>query len=165
MNGFYTFHVPTNTDSPTGFWNAYVKVGGSSFHKSLRIETVKPNRLKINLKLPGKVVEASGKEVPINISSAWLTGATASGLKTKVKMALSKVNTQFEKYGKYIFNNPATDFTSVKEEVFSGTLDAEGNTSFLWKLPHAVHAPGMLNARSEERRVGKECRSRWSPYH
>src|SRR5256885_15234578 len=23
----------------------------------------------------------------------------------------------------------------------------------------------FLNARSEERRVGKECRSRWSPYH
>ena len=22
-----------------------------------------------------------------------------------------------------------------------------------------------LNTRSEERRVGKECRSRWSPYH
>ena len=22
-----------------------------------------------------------------------------------------------------------------------------------------------LNDRSEERRVGKECRSRWSPYH
>src|SRR3712207_650434 len=37
------------------------------------------------------------------------------------------------------------------------------------KLPFAL-APGMgLNAffafRSEERRVGKECRSRWSPYH
>src|SRR2546428_5281597 len=26
------------------------------------------------------------------------------------------------------------------------------------------HADGTL-ARSEERRVGKECRSRWSPYH
>src|SRR6266700_1214190 len=24
---------------------------------------------------------------------------------------------------------------------------------------------GLLGARSEERRVGKECRSRWSPYH
>ena len=23
----------------------------------------------------------------------------------------------------------------------------------------------LLSARSEERRVGKECRSRWSPYH
>src|SRR3546814_1563390 len=31
------------------------------------------------------------------------------------------------------------------------------------------HNPGWLHARSEERRVGKECvstcRSRWSPYH
>ena len=24
---------------------------------------------------------------------------------------------------------------------------------------------GLLESRSEERRVGKECRSRWSPYH
>src|SRR3712207_9229693 len=25
--------------------------------------------------------------------------------------------------------------------------------------------PRLLDVRSEERRVGKECRSRWSPYH
>src|SRR5256886_307962 len=34
---------------------------------------------------------------------------------------------------------------------------------------HGVHAEpttfGLKLARSEERRVGKECRSRWSPYH
>ncbi len=31
----------------------------------------------------------------------------------------------------------------------------------------AFHFPAvaMTRARSEERRVGKECRSRWSPYH
>src|SRR2546430_10109752 len=29
---------------------------------------------------------------------------------------------------------------------------------------HAV-LPQVTMARSEERRVGKECRSRWSPYH
>src|SRR3712207_5436251 len=27
------------------------------------------------------------------------------------------------------------------------------------------HLRGMDSLRSEERRVGKECRSRWSPYH
>src|SRR3712207_8147380 len=27
------------------------------------------------------------------------------------------------------------------------------------------HRPAVALARSEERRVGKECRSRWSPYH
>src|SRR2546426_12798660 len=26
-------------------------------------------------------------------------------------------------------------------------------------------AQGVMEERSEERRVGKECRSRWSPYH
>ena len=29
----------------------------------------------------------------------------------------------------------------------------------------ATAAPALLAERSEERRVGKECRSRWSPYH
>src|SRR2546429_8942792 len=28
-----------------------------------------------------------------------------------------------------------------------------------------VEAAAWLQGRSEERRVGKECRSRWSPYH
>src|SRR5258706_13450499 len=36
-------------------------------------------------------------------------------------------------------------------------------------LAHAIHAAGPRALkpfiRSEERRVGKECRSRWSPYH
>src|SRR5256885_15730397 len=37
----------------------------------------------------------------------------------------------------------------------------------LHKGEHAVLPHAALNrrARSEERRVGKECRSRWSPYH
>ena len=29
----------------------------------------------------------------------------------------------------------------------------------------AKNGEEMVNLRSEERRVGKECRSRWSPYH
>ena len=28
-----------------------------------------------------------------------------------------------------------------------------------------TNAMRILDRRSEERRVGKECRSRWSPYH
>ena len=145
VNGFYTFDVPTQAEDPTGLWNAYIKVGGTSFHKSLRIETVKPNRLKINLKLP-EVIQASAKEIPVTLSSSWLTGATAARLKTKVEMSLSRVNTQFKNYGQYIFNNPATEFTTVKNEVFDGTLSAEGKAAFTLKLPAATHAPGMLNA-------------------
>ena len=58
-------------------------------------------------------------------------------------------------------------------------LDADGNTyasseaarlsfglpEFDFALPTFDLPTGDLRARSEERRVGKECRSRWSPYH
>lgn len=145
MNGFYTFDVPTQATDPTGLWNAYIKVGGTTFHKGLRIETIKPNRLKINLALP-KVLQATDKDFYAPLTSTWLTGATASKLKAKVEMSLSKVNTQFKNYGQYIFNNPATDFTTIKTDIFDGTLDAEGKASVTLKVPTATEAPGMLNA-------------------
>ncbi len=145
MNGLYTFDVPTQATDPTGLWNAYIKVGGTTFHKGLRIETIKPNRLKINLALP-KILQATDKDVYAPLTSTWLTGATASKLKAKIEMSLSKVNTQFKNYGQYIFNNPATNFTTIKTDVFDGTLDAEGKASVTLKVPTATEAPGMLNA-------------------
>ena len=42
---------------------------------------------------------------------------------------------------------------SKKQKGLLGTIEFLGN-----KLPHP-------SSRTEERRVGKECRSRWSPYH
>src|SRR2546428_12357023 len=35
--------------------------------------------------------------------------------------------------------------------------------SLVWKAGYELFSSGEI--RSEERRVGKECRSRWSPYH
>ena len=65
-DGFYSFAIPTKEADPTGYWNAYVKVGGSSFHKTLHIETIKPNRLKINTSYPEilQAGEASGHRPP-----------------------------------------------------------------------------------------------------
>ncbi|MDR0995939.1 MAG: alpha-2-macroglobulin [Tannerella sp.] len=144
LNGFYRFDLPTQPADPTGLWNAYIKVGGTAFHKSFRIETIRPNRLKINLDLPALL--QSGDKLNIPLSSAWLTGATASQLKATVDLSLSTVRTQFKNYSQYVFNNPATDFTTVKSEVFNGRLDAEGKTIFPLKLPATTNTPGMLNA-------------------
>ena len=36
----------------------------------------------------------------------------------------------------------------------------------MWRTDKALrNLKALLRSRSEERRVGKECRSRWSPYH
>ena len=146
INGFHTFTVPTTQDVPTGLWNAYVKVGGTSFHKGFRIEAVKPNRLKINLQVPNDRIDASDGWISLGLNSAWLTGATASHLKTKVEMSLSRVNTQFSSFSQYNFNNPATNFTTSKMELYDGTLDGSGNASFRFDVPDADDAPGMLQA-------------------
>ena len=50
--------------------------------------------------------------------------------------------------------------TLLTEEVM-GLEGFTGNESILYHL----RSPCRVMKRSEERRVGKECRSRWSPYH
>ena len=35
----------------------------------------------------------------------------------------------------------------------------------VWSLCSTTREAATVRGRSEERRVGKECRSRWSPYH
>src|SRR5260370_5997476 len=58
----------------------------------------------------------------------------------------------------------AVSLTTVVAEV----LASEPN---VWLKPFrsivvpAARVTGLARLRSEERRVGKECRSRWSPYH
>ena len=51
----------------------------------------------------------------------------------------------------------------IKDFVF-GLVDGGHGGRLMWKTMSASSI-GKLMWRSEERRVGKECRSRWSPYH
>src|ERR1039458_630897 len=49
-------------------------------------------------------------------------------------------------------------------EICGGLACCEGQLKHLG-VPVAPKKSTLAYARSEERRVGKECRSRWSPYH
>ena len=51
-------------------------------------------------------------------------------------------------------------FVSVISK-YSCSFDIESEHSCV----DAKSIVGLFSLRSEERRVGKECRSRWSPYH
>jgi len=43
--------------------------------------------------------------------------------------------------------------------------DAAADKIIVFGGPPSLDTPVVADFRSEERRVGKECRSRWSPYH
>ena len=51
----------------------------------------------------------------------------------------------------------------TKQNEWSGILRQQGIDALTAQIQKSAAAPVTL--RSEERRVGKECRSRWSPYH
>lgn len=143
--GFYPFRMATDADANTGNWQARVKVGGVTFYKTLKIETVKPNRLKIRLNV-GDMIDAGSGTFTGSLSSQWLHGAVASNLAAKVEMTLSKAYTPFKGYENYSFNNPASTFSSDTYTIFDGKLDASGNATVSASLPQAASAPGMLRA-------------------
>ena len=145
QDGFYTFPIVTYSEDPTGWWNAYVKVGGSAFHKSLHIETVKPNRLKVNLELPGDIL-LGGSRNTARIASSWLTGVPASGLRASATMTLSKGSSTFKGFDGYVFRNPASSFETSEMQLFETTLDNDGTAETAFNLPAAKDAPGMLQA-------------------
>ena len=84
VGGLYSFQVSTPDDAPTGNWSAKVSVGSASFRKPIKIETVKPNRLKVKLDFGQESLRASDDKIRATLSSRWLHGATAGNLKATV---------------------------------------------------------------------------------
>jgi uncharacterized protein YfaS (alpha-2-macroglobulin family) len=145
VNGFYDVSTITNADAPTGNWLGKVKVGGSTFTKTLKIETVKPNRLKIRTDVAeGGVLRGDDQEV--NMEVTWLHGAIAKGLKADVEMIVNSGHTTFDGYSDYTFDDPAKRFESEEQMIFDGRLDDQGRASYTADINVSNSAPGMLRA-------------------
>src|SRR5436309_15297669 len=68
-------------------------------------------------------------------------------------------------YGREGYNLLGNDPRETGEAI-SGPQDPGGRAGGNWAVKYqAIRSANIYLRRSEERRVGKECRSRWSPYH
>jgi len=145
VNGFYRYDVPTSSEATTGNWNAKVSVGGATFYKALKVETVKPNRLKINIDFKDEVL-LSDSPVKGKLGVKWLHGAPAKNLNADIKAKFTSTSTAFKNFSGYVFKDPTRSFSPEEITVFDGKLDAEGNANFTKKLDFGTKAPGMLKA-------------------
>ncbi len=146
VEGTYAFHCATDAEAPTGVWGARVLVGGTSFYKPIRIETVKPNRLKILLDVGGDRLTTADASRRVKLTSTWLHGAPAKDLKTRVTVNLTRNYAGFKGYEKYLFEDLNTTLSSDEQVVFDGTLNGEGQVEFPFEVNADRGAPAIVNA-------------------
>ncbi len=141
----YAFTVPTSADAPTGNWEAMVSVGGAKFYKSIKIETIKPNRLKIKNNFSRKTLSSSYPNTS-NLEVTWLHGAIAKNLNVEMQAKFSQQTTTFKGYEKFTFDDLVRQFSTEEINVFSGKLNENGKASVNIEPKLQGQAPGMLRA-------------------
>lgn len=142
------FHFPftTQPDAPTGRWSAVLRIGGQSFTKVLKVETIKPNKLDIGLRFDKPYITPSASEKGL-VSVNWLYGAKGSGLAVDGEVEISAASTAFKGYEEYDFKDDARAFDTQTIDIKKLTTDVEGNCTLPADIDiNTAQAPGFLDA-------------------
>ncbi len=143
VNGIYDFIFKTHEDDITGYYTAYVKIGNRRFTKSIRIETVKPNRLKVEHDFDQDVLYSSEDNAEGTLKVRWLHGATAQNLKAKTEVIVTAARTSFKGFKGFTFDDASKDFDPVEKIAFDGKLDSSGEGDLETELDN-LSTPGMV---------------------
>ena len=143
VDNVYHFTFATNPDSPTGNWKAEIVVGGRSFSTDLPVETIVPNRLEAQLRLPERL--QPGSQV-LNFQGNWLHGAPASNLNASVQVSFSPTNTTFPNFSEFTFADPGKSPVFNTIDLWKGTLNQQGAAVVRAEFPPIPEAPGFLAA-------------------
>ena len=155
VNRVYPLFCATRPDAPTGNWTAKVLVGGATFTKQLKIETVKPNRLKLNLDFGKTALSGTDKNLTGKLGVHWLHGAVAKGLKAKVELQVRATKTEFPNFKNFVFDDPARGFYSEPQVLYDAEIDQNGLATVPLKLGDLNQAPGKLIANFKVRAFEK----------
>ncbi len=151
----YSFVIPTDQNDRTGIWNASVTIGGVNFSKRIRIETIKPNRLRLSLQQDPVIAYSSPNSRKIQIASSWLHGAPASNLRAQIDVQWSSVSPDFDQHKAFNFVDPARTVESGLVTIFNNTLDEKGTAEFELELDPNASYPAMLHGNVTSRAFEK----------
>ncbi len=142
VKGLYYFKLHTLPNDITGLWQVKIMVGNSTFYKSLKIETIKPNRLKINLDFDD--VLTSSQTINSTLTAKWLYGTPGSGLTTKIEYELANLNTTFKGFDDYEFDDRSKRYYPDDSKEAEGVTNNEGKVKLFFPFDAPTKVPGML---------------------
>ncbi|WMX14384.1 MG2 domain-containing protein [Aureispira sp. CCB-E] len=147
VHNMYDFRTKTSSDAGTGYWSAKVHVGGRTFYKGIRIETIKPNRLKVDFNVGKERLLSKDATLVGDLAVKWLHGAPASNLRTQIDVNLNPSNTSFEGYEGYEFDDPArASYYASPMTIFDAKVDENGRASVTGNLELASAPSGFMQA-------------------
>ena len=145
-SGLFSFASTTSDEDITGHYDARVRVGGATFNKNVRIETIKPNRLKINLDFGQESIGVTDESLEGKLQVEWLHGAPARDLRTNVGATFVPIRTSFGKFAEYHFDDKVRRFSSRERIIFDENVDDDGQALIPMDVDLEKRSPGMLKA-------------------
>lgn len=145
-DGFYNFQIETSPSDLTGNWRAQVIAGSRKFDHPLKIETVVPFRLKVNIDPVKDRLAWNDKVLNLIVNSIYLFGNPASNLNAEVEVSLDASTKRFSKFDHFEFSNKQIEFKPIKQIIFKGKLNSSGEATVSWSLPDLSQSPSAINA-------------------
>ncbi|HRI01177.1 MAG TPA: MG2 domain-containing protein [Saprospiraceae bacterium] len=148
--GYYSFVIPTNVNAITGNYTMKVVVGASIFEQTVKIENIKPNRLKADWTLPvfAENANCTGK---FKLKANWLHGAPASNMKYDASVYYRSSLPNFKAYQDFSWISYEKERYDTENKLSTGKLNENGEA----EIPASGFCPplkcGMLkvNIRTE----------------
>jgi len=147
VNGIYPLPVASHINDQTGTWRLSVKAGETSFEKSFKIESIRPNRLKSSLIFTDKVLLRENEPFQTKIKADWLHGIPGSGLKAIVELKLKGESNTFKSFPSFTFENEFFKSNKIETNVvYNGLLDESGSGTFAVKISENPDLSGKMSA-------------------
>jgi len=149
VGGIYHFPMKTSSEDLTGNWRAEVNVGGTKFSKVVKVETIKPNRLKIEIEMDEGL---TGGKMNGKLTSRWLHGAKAKNLKARVETQLDNAYLRIPKYEGYSFHDPSrSKFDKTPKVIFDKSLNESGEANLTFDVEKSNLLPGRIKQKFRTR--------------
>ncbi|MDO4507389.1 MAG: MG2 domain-containing protein, partial [Spirochaetales bacterium] len=144
VDGFYPFETATSAGGTTGLYTAKVSIGGNTWTKGLRVESIVPNKLSVKLTSSEKLLSRGMNS--LKLEGAWLHGASAAGYKADVAVSYSPAKPGFNVSEEFSFANPLNRLSERREQIFEGKLNASSYCDINAYLESDSKAPGFMDA-------------------